>query len=76
LPASKESRGRSVAKSASYRSLCIAVLAIVTYAITGDLVEMTMIVVVFQTIQSFVYYLHERAWERVGWGYQDAGREA
>jgi len=51
-------------------------LAIVTYAITADLVEMTLIVVVFQTIQSFVYYLHERAWERVDWGYQEAGDKA
>ena len=76
VPKSKESRGRSVAKSISYRLICIAMLAIVTYAITADLVEMTLIVVVFQTIQSFVYYLHERAWERVDWGYQEAGDKA
>ena len=69
MPYEKETKGRSIAKAVSYRIICIVVLAIVTYAIIGDLLEMTYIVVVFQSIQAGVYYVHERAWEKVGWGY-------
>jgi uncharacterized membrane protein len=64
----RDSKKRSIAKTISYRIICIIMLACVTYLITGDLVEMTYIVVVFQTIQTFVYYLHERVWESVTWG--------
>ena len=65
----KEEKKRTIAKSISYRIICIISLAIVTYIFTGDLLQMTSIVVVFQTIQTFVYYFHERLWERVQWGH-------
>ena len=64
----KESKKRSLAKAISYRIICIIMLSVVTYLITGDIVEMTSIVVVFQSIQMFVYYFHERLWERIQWG--------
>jgi len=63
----KEEKKRAIAKSISYRIICIISLAIVTYVFTGDLIQMTSIVVVFQTIQTFIYYFHERLWERVQW---------
>ncbi|MFH1448716.1 MAG: DUF2061 domain-containing protein [Candidatus Micrarchaeota archaeon] len=65
-----ERKKRSVLNAITYRIICIIVLALVTYRITGDLVQMTYIVVVFQSIQLFVYYFHERAWGRVKWGYK------
>ena len=65
----KEDRKRSIAKAISYRIICIISLAIVTYVFTGDLVQMTGIVVVFQSIQTVIYYLHERLWERTQWGH-------
>lgn len=64
----KENTKRSIAKSISYRIICIISLAIVTYVFTGDLIQMTGIVVVFQTIQTIIYYFHERVWEHVQWG--------
>ncbi|MBN1390544.1 MAG: DUF2061 domain-containing protein [Candidatus Thermoplasmatota archaeon] len=64
-----EGKARSIAKSISYRIICIISLSIVTYAITGDPWTMTYIVVVFQTIQIILFYLHERIWSRVRWGY-------
>ncbi len=60
-----EEKKRAIAKSISYRIICIISLAIVTYIFTGNLLQMTGIVVVFQTIQTFIYYVHERLWERV-----------
>lgn len=69
MRSSKETRSRSFAKAVSYRIICIVMLAIVTYAVTGDIYEMTYIVVIFQSIQAVLYYVHERVWERIGWGY-------
>ena len=64
----KDSKKRSIAKSISYRIICIIMLSFITYLITGSIVEMTYIVIVFQTIQTFVYYFHERLWEKINWG--------
>ncbi len=64
-----EARKRSIAKAVSYRVICIIMLSLITYLITGDLLQMTYIVVVFQSIQMVIYYFHERAWERIKWGY-------
>ncbi|EMR74032.1 putative membrane protein [Thermoplasmatales archaeon SCGC AB-539-N05] len=64
----REFRKRSIAKAISYRIICIIMLSLITYWITGDIFEMTSIVVVFQSIQMFVYYFHERLWERTNWG--------
>jgi len=64
-----ETRKRSIAKAVSYRVVCIIMLTLVTYLITGDLLQMASIVVVFQSIQMVIYYFHERAWKRIKWGY-------
>ena len=60
---------RSIAKSISYRIICIIMLSLVSYIITKNVIEMTVIVIVFQSIQTIVYYLHERIWNQVKWGY-------
>ncbi|MHA2431564.1 MAG: DUF2061 domain-containing protein [Promethearchaeota archaeon] len=65
----KELRKRSIAKSISYRIICIITLAIVSYIITKNIIEMTSIVIVFQSIQIVVYYFHERIWNRIKLGY-------
>lgn len=59
---STESRKRSIFKSISYRIICIISLLSVTWVLTRDVWEATTITVVFQTIQTFLYYFHERAW--------------
>lgn len=64
----KEGIKRSLTKAISYRIICIVMLAIVSFIFTGDLSQVTGIVVVFQAIQMVIYYVHERAWERVKWG--------
>jgi uncharacterized membrane protein len=64
-----EARKRSIAKAVSYRVICIIMLSLITYLITGDLLQMTYIVVIFQSIQMVIYYFHERAWGQIKWGY-------
>jgi len=56
----EELKKRPQAKSISYRIICIIILALVSYIITRNIIEMTSIVVVFQSIQIIVYYFHER----------------
>ncbi len=62
-----EMRKRSIAKAITYRIICISMLALVTYVVTRDIMKMTSIVVIFQSIQMIIYYFHERTWERVEW---------
>ncbi|MDG6225894.1 MAG: DUF2061 domain-containing protein [Candidatus Thermoplasmatota archaeon] len=63
-----ERKMRSLVKSITYRIICIMSLSIVTYIITRDLMQMGLIVLIFQTIQTVLYYLHERVWNNVRWG--------
>lgn len=65
-----ERKMRSLVKSISYRIICIVSLSIVTYIITRDLMQMGLIVLIFQSIQTVLYYLHERVWNNVRWGSQ------
>ena len=59
-----ESRKRSVAKAISYRIICIISLLVVTWILTGNVVLSVSITFVFQTLQTLIYYMHERAWAR------------
>jgi uncharacterized membrane protein len=63
-----EMRKRSIIKAISYRIICIISQTIVTYIFTGDIVQVVWIVLVFQSVQTLLYYLHERAWTKVRWG--------
>jgi len=65
-----DNKARSLVKSITYRILAFSVLMTVTWYITGDLVQTTVISVTFQTIQIFLYYIHERLWAKIGWGKQ------
>ena len=63
-----DKRLRSLIKSATYRIIAFIVLMVITWYATGDLVQTTFISVTFHTIQLFLYYIHERLWERINWG--------
>ena len=57
-----ENRKKSVLKSITYRIICITSLLTVTYTLTKDIYQTSSITLVFQIIQIFIYYAHERAW--------------
>jgi len=59
---------RSLVKSVTYRIVAFIVLMIITWYATNNLVQTTFISVTFHTIQIFLYYIHERLWERINWG--------
>lgn len=59
---------RSWIKAASWRLTAIIVLGIIAYLITGSWEEVTIITILYHSVQVAVYYLHERVWHRISWG--------
>lgn len=64
MSGTKETKKRGILKSITYRIICIVSLLSVTLALTGNFSQSILITVIFQTIQTILYYLHERFWAR------------
>ena len=65
---SSETKWRSLGKTLSYRVFAIALLAMVTYTLTGNPGETTMVTIVFNASAAVAYYGFERLWGAVNWG--------
>jgi len=63
-----DTRKRSWAKSLTWRLFGIALLGLISFLITRDWKQMTVITAVFHGIRLVLYYYHERIWGRVSWG--------
>lgn len=63
-----DTKARSWVKSIVWRVIGIVLLGLISYLITGDLKEMSIITVLFHGIRVILYYFHERWWERISWG--------
>lgn len=59
---------RSLIKSISWRLIGIVLLGLISYWITNNLKEMTIITLIFHSIRFVLYYFHERIWEHISWG--------
>ncbi|MES2930874.1 MAG: DUF2061 domain-containing protein [Patescibacteria group bacterium] len=64
----KDKRYRSLAKAIAYRLISICIDYSVAYLVTKDLEKSTIIVILSNSISLAVYFIHERAWNRVTWG--------
>ncbi len=63
-----ESRARSVAKAFTWRALASLTTFAIVLAVIGE-VEVALAVGGVEVIAKLaVFYVHERAWGRVGWG--------
>jgi len=62
----KETTRRSLAKTITYRIICVVMLLLVSWFVTHNLYETLGITIIFQAIQTVLYYLHERAWAKYG----------
>jgi uncharacterized membrane protein len=69
----RELVSRSILKSITYRIICIISQFIITYLFISDITLTSGIVIVFQTIQTIIYYIHERLWARCELGYKKGG---
>jgi uncharacterized membrane protein len=63
-----ETRWRFLGKTLSYRVVVVALLAVITYALTGNPGEATMITILFNTGAAVIYYGFERLWCSISWG--------
>jgi len=63
-----DTKKRSWVKSLTWRLLGIALLGLISFLITRDLKQMTVITALFHGIRLVLYYYHERIWERISWG--------
>lgn len=63
-----EHRSRSIAKAISYRIISVTADLVIVFTITHK-VEMTLgIVILSNTASTFMYYFHERIWNRFHFG--------
>ena len=63
-----EKRVRSLVKALSWRLIAVVVLGLVSYIFTGSIKESGLITGVYTILQIFVYWVHERIWQRIRWG--------
>ena len=66
-----DSGQRSLAKAVSWRVTGTADTFIISWLITGSLTLASGIAVTEVITKIVLYYLHERAWDRVRWGRRD-----
>ena len=65
----REKRSRSVLKAVSYRVMGTIATFGLAYLITGNLLIAGKIGLLDFIIKFFVYYLNERIWNLISWGY-------
>ena len=63
-----ESKRRSLVKSISWRVLGDVILGGIAWGLTRNWEITTAVTVLFHAVQIFLYYFHERVWDRVEWG--------
>ncbi len=63
-----DTKKRSWVKSITWRIFGVVLLGAISYAITRDWAQMTLITALFHGIRLILYYFHERIWESVAWG--------
>ena len=63
-----ETHSRAWIKSIAWRILGIFILGGISWMITKNWKEMSLITIVFHSIRVILYYFHERVWERIKWG--------
>ena len=69
-----EKHRRSVAKAVSWRVTGTVDTFVISWLVTGDARLAGGIASVEVLTKMVLYYLHERAWSRVGWGRSGHGR--
>lgn len=59
---------RSVAKALTFRILVIISNGILVYLLTGEVKLVLSVVTLTTVINTLLYFLHERIWNKVDWG--------
>jgi adenylylsulfate kinase len=65
-----ETRKRSLIKSVTWRVICVITSIVTAYFLTGKLDVSVAIGTIYNAITMFLYYFHERSWNKLEWGKQ------
>jgi uncharacterized membrane protein len=63
-----DSTGRSIAKTISWRITGSLATFAISYAVLGDFAVSGTIAVIQLTLNTLLYFIHERVWNRIVWG--------
>jgi uncharacterized membrane protein len=63
-----ETRRRSVVKSLSWRIFAAVITGCIAFAMTGKMDFAAKIGIIDTTVKLFIYFLHERVWNKVSFG--------
>ena len=63
-----DSPKRSIAKTVSWRITGSAATFAISYAVLGDFSVSSTIALIQLTFNTLLYFVHERVWDRIGWG--------
>lgn len=63
-----DARKRAWAKACTWRLFAIVALATVIYILTGSLKTVTLVTLLYHSIQISLFFLHERVWNYIKWG--------
>jgi uncharacterized membrane protein len=72
----RDSKKRSWVKSIVWRVIGVFLLGGLAWIFTGDWQDTTVITITFHLIRVIMYYYHERAWEKIGWGRNEIHRQS
>ncbi len=67
----KETKARSITKAISWRVVGTLINMIVIYGLFKDPILSITVGGVDIVVKTFMYFLHERAWSSIKWGYDD-----
>jgi uncharacterized membrane protein len=59
---------RSIAKALTWRAVASLATFIISYMLTGSIAAATGIASVQVFVNLFLYYIHERIWNKIDWG--------
>jgi uncharacterized membrane protein len=64
----RDSQQRSLVKTISWRMTGSSATLLIAYLISGNLTVAGTIAIVQLTANTILYYIHERIWNKIGWG--------
>lgn len=70
-----ETHARSIVKSIVWRIVASSLGFAYFYVVTGDVSKTVVAVGITSIVSMIAYYLHERVWNVISWGREDAARQ-
>ena len=72
INACMENIKRTIAKTAIYRGSTTVLLFALSWILTNNVYETSIITILFNVIATLIYFIHERFWSKISWGIVDS----